>query len=452
MDNSVIKVENLSKRYRIGLKETKAKTLTRQVLDTIQTPLRNFKRLTSLGSFDKDDASIYWALKDINFQVNRGEVLGVIGRNGAGKSTLLKILSRITDPTAGSALLAGRVSSLLEVGTGFHPELTGRENVYMNATILGMRRREVDRKFDEIVDFAGVEKFIDTPVKFYSSGMKVRLGFAVAANLDPEILIIDEVLAVGDVQFQQKCMGKMDEVARQQGRTILFVSHSIPAIKTLCTKGLLLEAGRLSFFGPVSETVNRYFKTDDRATGAFQPGKFSSGERVVVKSVSIENQHGIMTETFHIGDDLKVNVCLHSEEEFESPNIGIVIKSDVSAVSVANTMFDGTRTRRFIKGENFLSCTFRGLPLLPQEYNLSIIIRDSSAKTPLTTSKEIGYFVIATRMRDIGIFSPMADLIAADSVSPFIPYAWDFGNGDVQSFNLLDKVKGHNFNHHLKKI
>ncbi|MDF1845445.1 MAG: ABC transporter ATP-binding protein, partial [Rubripirellula sp.] len=202
---------------------------------------------------------IVWALRDITFNVNQGEVVGIIGHNGAGKSTLLKVLSRITDPTSGRAVIRGRVSSLLEVGTGFHPELTGRENVYMNGTILGMTKREIDSKFDEIVDFSGVEKFLDTPVKRYSSGMKVRLAFAVAAHLDPEILIIDEVLAVGDIGFQRKCVGRMQDVA-QSGRTVLFVSHNAVALRSLCSRGILLEGGRTIMDGKLPEVLGFYLK------------------------------------------------------------------------------------------------------------------------------------------------------------------------------------------------
>lgn len=441
MNDTVIQVEGLSKRYRLGLKEKKAETLAGQLIATIKSPFTNFRRLANLSNFKDVDDSIFWALNDISFEVNKGEVLGIIGRNGAGKSTLLKILSRITEPTSGSVKIQGRVASLLEVGTGFHPELTGRENVYMNGTILGMRRKEIDKKFDEIVDFSGVEKFIDTPVKFYSSGMKVRLGFAVAAHLEPQILIVDEVLAVGDSEFQKKCMGKMDEVATKEGRTILFVSHSMPAIKTLCSKALLLEEGKLKFLGTTEKTINQYFKREDIEDGQFAPGRFSDTEKVVIKRVSIQNQHGVKTEVFQVGDDLTVNLLLDSEEEFEQPNIGIVIKSNVGAVTVANTMIDGIKTGKFKKGENTVSCTFKNMPLLPQEYHLSIGIRASDARTSLTTSKEIGYFVIATRMKDLGIESPMADILAGDSVSPFIPYIWDFGNGNIKAFNILDNVK-----------
>lgn len=254
----VIKVDNLSKRYRLGLKEKQSDTLVGQVSNIIKSPFQNLKRLRNLSQFNFQDDSVFWALKDISFEVKEGEVLGIIGKNGAGKSTLLKILSGITDPTKGKIEIFGRVASLLEVGTGFHPELSGRENIYMNGTILGMSRREIDSKLDEIIDFSGVEKFIDTPVKFYSSGMKVRLGFSVAAHLEPEILVIDEVLAVGDYEFQKKCLGKMDEVSRNQGRTVLFVSHNLEAISTLCSSAILIKSGTLYTKGNTKNVISEY--------------------------------------------------------------------------------------------------------------------------------------------------------------------------------------------------
>ncbi|MBT8040742.1 MAG: ATP-binding cassette domain-containing protein [Gammaproteobacteria bacterium] len=250
----VIRVENLSKRYQLGL--THAGSVRELVNDA-------FARLTGgqrgSGPIERESADHVWALRDVSFEVNPGEVLGIIGRNGAGKSTLLKILSRITTPTAGRVEMRGRVASLLEVGTGFHPELTGRENVYMNGTVLGMTRREINREFDSIVDFAGVETFIDTPVKRYSSGMTVRLGFAVAAHMSPEILIIDEVLAVGDAEFQRRCLGKMEEVSLQ-GRTVLFVSHQMGMIARLCGRVVLMENGGVSADGDTDAVIGEYLR------------------------------------------------------------------------------------------------------------------------------------------------------------------------------------------------
>lgn len=285
MSQPIITVENLSKAYRIGLKEEIPDTLVGAMTSWARAPLQNWRRLRRLNTFDlsktakhngngtsvaekdrpaEEEEDIIWALRDVSFEVKEGEVIGIIGRNGAGKSTLLKILSRITEPTSGRAVIRGRVSSLLEVGTGFHPELTGRENIYMNGTILGMTKREIDRKFDEIVDFSGVEKFLDTPVKRYSSGMKVRLAFAVAAHLDPEILIVDEVLAVGDMQFQEKCLGKMKQLTGDS-RTVLFVSHNLEAIKRLCCKVLLLADGTVCTAGLPSNVIDRYATAQVRA-------------------------------------------------------------------------------------------------------------------------------------------------------------------------------------------
>jgi lipopolysaccharide transport system ATP-binding protein len=269
MADLAIRVNNLGKQYRIGIEREQYQTLRDNLASAIAAPFRAAKSFFTpmdrekLRSLDK-----IWALKDVSFEVQKGQILGIIGRNGAGKSTLLKILSRVTEPTEGQAEIRGRVGSLLEVGTGFHPELTGRENIYLNGAILGMKRIEIDRKFDEIVDFSEVEKFIDTPVKRYSSGMYLRLAFAVAAHLEPEILVVDEVLAVGDAEFQRKCLGKMTDVA-QEGRTVLFVSHNMSAILRLTRETILLDKGRLVLRAPTSEVVDTYIS-----------GNFSkSGER-----------------------------------------------------------------------------------------------------------------------------------------------------------------------------
>ncbi|MDP4261645.1 MAG: ABC transporter ATP-binding protein [Bacteroidota bacterium] len=250
MNDIVIKAENLGKKYMIFHESPERYSTLRDVIHQKTKSLFSKKKQTAREEF--------WALKDINFEVKRGEAVGIIGRNGAGKSTLLKILSRITEPAEGYVEMNGRVSSLLEVGTGFHPELTGRENIFLNGAILGMSRAEIKKKFDDIVDFSGVEKFLDTPVKRYSSGMYLRLAFAVAAHLEPEILIVDEVLAVGDAEFQKKCLGKMDEVSKKEGRTVLFVSHNLGAVQNLCSRGLLLQDGALSFSGDMDKTISRY--------------------------------------------------------------------------------------------------------------------------------------------------------------------------------------------------
>jgi lipopolysaccharide transport system ATP-binding protein len=258
MNNLAIQVIKLGKQYRIGASPDRYNTLRDSIIGALKTPIRRIRQGFMPAS--EDEHNIIWALKDVSFDVKQGQVLGVIGRNGAGKSTLLKILSRVTEPSAGEVQIRGRVGSLLEVGTGFHPELTGRENTYLNGAILGMHRSEIDRKFDEIVDFSGVEKFIDTPVKRYSSGMYLRLAFAVAAHLEPEILVVDEVLAVGDAEFQRKCLGKMSDVA-QEGRTVLFVSHNMSAILRLTEETIVLDRGQLVKRASTIEAVDYYMSS-----------------------------------------------------------------------------------------------------------------------------------------------------------------------------------------------
>jgi lipopolysaccharide transport system ATP-binding protein len=308
-----IKAKNLSKIYRIGMKENMSDSFGGAIIDCIKSPLKNYHKYRSLYKFkdidfepnygqDSHPNDIIWALKDVSFKVKIGEVVGIIGRNGAGKSTLLKILSKITDPTKGYAEIRGRVSSLLEVGTGFHPELTGRENIYLNGTILGMSKKEVERKFDEIVMFSGVEKFIDTPVKRYSSGMSVRLAFSVAAHLEPEILIIDEVLAVGDAEFQKKCLNKMEN-AGQQGRTVLFVSHNMPAIARLCERTILLNEGRVMMDGPSAEIVSNYLTSGLGTMAAREWGESAKapGSNIVrLRAVRVLSESGRICETINI--------------------------------------------------------------------------------------------------------------------------------------------------------
>jgi len=312
-----ITVENLSKAYRIGLKEEVHRTLTAAGLSWVKAPVRNFNRLRRLNTFaagfergTTEQADVIWALRDVSLEIRRGEVVGIIGRNGAGKSTLLKILSRIARPTRGRAVIHGRVSSLLEVGTGFHGELTGRENVYLNGTILGMRKHEIDRKFDEIVDFSGVEKFIDTPVKRYSSGMTVRLAFAVAAHLDPDILIIDEVLAVGDAAFQKRCLGKIHEVATG-GRTVLFVSHNMAGIQHLCPRSMWLDNGVLRGSGPSHELVRAYLADSSDPCDSPQrtfPGRPT--QAVQLMAVTLCDSFGSLRNHFSCDDAIRIRLTL----------------------------------------------------------------------------------------------------------------------------------------------
>jgi lipopolysaccharide transport system ATP-binding protein len=304
-----IKAEKLSKIYRIGLKEKIHDSLASAAIGFLRSPLTNYKTYRSMYDFrdirkkGPDEAkSIIRALDEVSFEVKHGEVVGIIGRNGAGKSTLLKVLSKITTPTGGRAEVYGRISSLLEVGTGFHPELTGRENVYLNGTILGMRKKEVDQKFDEIVSFSGIEKFIDTPVKRYSSGMKIRLGFSVAAHLEPDILIIDEVLAVGDAEFQKKCLNKMEDVGKT-GRTVLFVSHNMPAVTRLCDRSIWIEGGKLIADGPSDEIVKNYLCSDLGTSAAREWNDLNTapgGDKARLRAVRVRSEKGRITDTIDI--------------------------------------------------------------------------------------------------------------------------------------------------------
>lgn len=315
--NIVIKVENISKCYRIGLKENMQDSFAKSIFSFIKSPLENYRKYRSLYRFNdlnhkNDSSDIIWAVKNVSFDVRQGEIVGIIGLNGAGKSTLLKILSKITEPTSGRAEIRGRISSLLEVGTGFHPELTGRENIYLNGTILGMRKKELSRKFDEIVDFSGVEKFIDTPIKRYSSGMKVRLAFAVAAHIEPEVLLIDEVLAVGDIQFQKKCLDKMDDIGKH-GKTILFVSHNMAAVTRLCRRTLLISKGGVLYDGPSHEVVSHYMggEKGTKAQRTWQPEEAPGDEVVRLFSVRVLSESGCVSEAV----DIRRPVTIETEYE-----------------------------------------------------------------------------------------------------------------------------------------
>lgn len=326
MSDTAIKVENLSKLYQLG--EVGTGTLSKD-LNRWWAKLRgNEDPYAKLGQVNdrtkKVESDFVWALKDINFEVKQGEVLGIIGKNGAGKSTLLKILSKITSPTTGKIYTKGRIASLLEVGTGFHPEMTGRENIYLNGAILGMRKWEIEKKFDEIVDFAGVEAYIDTPVKRYSSGMYVRLAFAVAANLECEILIVDEVLAVGDSEFQKKCIGKMSDISKGGARTILFVSHDLIAVQKLCSRSMLLENGRMLISGITPDIINHYFINTKNQVNKSLEGNFNKRKgfgKVKLSRITIDQP------TFNIAQDISIYFELNSSEKLDDCLIFISLKN-----------------------------------------------------------------------------------------------------------------------------
>ncbi len=301
---AVLTVNHLSKRYILGGPDQLNTSFREMLMGTITAPFKRYKALSG----QVDESQLFWALEDINFQVHQGEVVGIIGKNGAGKSTLLKILSRITTPTGGSVTIKGNVASLLEVGTGFHPELTGRENIYLNGAILGMHRKEINSKFENIVEFANIEKFVDTPVKRYSSGMYVRLAFSIAAHLEPEILIVDEVLAVGDIEFQKRCLGKLSDIATQ-GRTVLFVSHNMSAINRLCNRGILLEKGRLRVDGNVNDVIRVYLQDDQAfSNGLWINPDVDDGAEVHVERIEILNEESQATNLFNFNEKIEVKI------------------------------------------------------------------------------------------------------------------------------------------------
>lgn len=332
MSEPVIQIDNLSKRYVISHQANARDGLRHQIEDAVRNPFRWLAAKKRAWASAHED---FWAVKDVSFDVHAGDSIAVVGRNGAGKSTLLKLLSRITEPSSGRVTLTGRVASLLEVGTGFHQELTGRENIYLNGAILGMSKVEIKRKFDEIVAFSEIEKFLDTPVKRYSSGMYVRLAFAVAAHLEPEILIVDEVLAVGDSEFQKKCLGKMGEVA-QGGRTILFVSHNMGAVRRLCKKAVMLESGKLVTVGQTEDVLSRYLKSADSGGGerVWPEGPYRKRDpRVWLQALRIRNADGLVTDRIDISRPMTVDVEYELKEEM--PLFRVALKFETSDGTLA---------------------------------------------------------------------------------------------------------------------
>ncbi len=355
MSQSIIQVKNLSKSYIISHEGGQERyTSLRDVISQKTKQLFSFASTNNQinKSTSKEE---FWALKDVNFDIQQGDRVGIIGRNGAGKSTLLKILSRITEPTTGEIRIKGRVASLLEVGTGFHPELTGRENIYLNGAILGMSRSEIKRKFDEIVDFAEVEKFLDTPVKRYSSGMYVRLAFAVAAHLEPEILVVDEVLAVGDAQFQKKCLGKMQDVSKNEGRTILFVSHNLGAVVSLCERGILLDRGKLKEEGSISSVINRYLKTDVNENFGYVRNRKSISP-VFIKTIELINEKQDLANSFKHNEKIGLIIQLHKDEKINAEYKLLVTVQDKMRrkISSAETVINASNIQLWID-ENFLT-------------------------------------------------------------------------------------------------
>jgi lipopolysaccharide transport system ATP-binding protein len=391
MSNTAIKVEGLSKRYRIGAQQRAYRTLREKLNEVALAPVRAVKSLSNSdgngngnGNGHKSKSETFWALKDISFEVKPGEAVGIIGRNGAGKSTLLKILSRITEPTEGYADIKGRIASLLEVGTGFHPELSGRENIFLNGSILGMKRVEIRKKFDEMVAFAEIEKFIDTPVKHYSSGMYVRLAFAVAAHLDPEILLIDEVLAVGDAEFQKKCLGKMGDVAKE-GRTVLFVSHNMVAIENLCDRGLLLRDGQVSYAGGVEECVAAYMDSgimshEGDVDLTVHPTRRSEA-LPLLQRVRLLDKDDNVKDRFGCGEPMKIEFTFEPVVNLRSPQFGIGVDDWTGSRIFSLTTYFSDSELPSLERACRVSCQIDELPLAPGRYNMSFSV--GNAHNPL---------------------------------------------------------------------
>jgi lipopolysaccharide transport system ATP-binding protein len=390
MSKPVITVENLSKSYLVGHEVAQSERYT-ALRDIIARETRNFVRKASDMLHGRqivqgDDIEEFWALKDISFEVKQGEILGIIGSNGAGKSTLLKILSRVTEPDRGQVRIRGRVASLLEVGTGFHPELSGRENIFLNGAILGMTRGEVRKKFDEIVAFAGVDKFIDTPIKRYSSGMYVRLGFAVAAHLEPDILVVDEVLAVGDAEFQKKCLGKMDEVSRREGRTVLLVSHNMGAIGTLCERTIYLGNGRVRAIGMTREIVPMYlsdaFEAQPQSLDRSRLPGF--GQRVRFSNIKLLASEGT---NLRFGDPLRFALSVRADARVTDVSIGSSI-FDRSGVCIGTLCTDETFSID-PRQELTLRLVIRNLNLAPGRYHAGFSIGHGSFRDSLRHDLDI---------------------------------------------------------------
>jgi lipopolysaccharide transport system ATP-binding protein len=418
-NHPAIRVSHLSKQYKLGGPQEPYHTLRDAIVNSLKAPIKIFHKAPPVEGF--------WALKDVSFEVEPGEVVGIIGRNGAGKSTLLKILSRITSPTEGTVELHGRVGSLLEVGTGFHPELTGRENIYLSGSILGMKRREIDARLDDIVKFSEIEQFLDTPVKRYSSGMYVRLAFAVAAHMDTEIMLVDEVLAVGDAQFQKKCMGKMEDVSKGEGKTVLFVSHNSNAITSLCNRALWVNEGKITEDGEAKKVVGDYLGQIQKG---FEFGQVSGKEKIIIKKILLKNQKGEKTNNFLFGEDLILELFFYAPEKIIKPKFWIAVGSQFGSLFGANMLLDDC-SPEYIEKEGRIICIFHKLPLLAQQYTISLGIRDEYGRDNLIKTREAGFFNVIGSMKDIGFHGHLADALCGSSTPVVLSYEWQFPKNEM---------------------
>ena len=372
MNTNVISIEGIGKLYQLA-GEGQRHTSFRDALTAMAlAPIRRFRALrgASVGTED------FWALKDVSFEVEQGDVVGIVGRNGAGKSTLLKVLSRIVEPTEGRAVLRGRVASLLEVGTGFHPELSGRENIYLNGSILGMKKREIDARFGEIVAFAEIEKFLDTPVKRYSSGMYVRLAFAVAAHLEPEILIVDEVLAVGDAEFQKRCLGKMKELSTGGGRTVLFVSHNMTAVRSLCSKGVLLHQGTVAMQGTADEVVRQYLTPSSVSNAVTMQFKAPASAKIWMTDATllVDEEPAVIAP---MGSSLRIAIGFEAETPLKHPRLGYVLQTaEGDRILNSNNRYQPSPAFHAPVASGVIECDLGVPPLMPGRYTLSFWLGD----------------------------------------------------------------------------
>ncbi len=397
----VIKVEDLAKAYQLGNFGTG--TISRDIERTWARLRGKEDPFLKIGQVNNRDISgtsdVVWSLKDINFEIEQGDAVGIIGRNGAGKSTLLKILSRVTSPTLGSVKIKGRIASLLEVGTGFHPELSGRENIYLNGSILGMRKAEIKRKFDEIVDFSGVERYIDTPVKRYSSGMYMRLAFAVAAHLESEILIVDEVLAVGDAEFQKKCLGKMGDVSKGEGRTVLFVSHNMASVKALCKKGLVLAHGQSQYSGSATSAITYYLKGNSVSLNKKQFERQYDKPEFTLHEISLNPKGKTADDALDEYQEIELNTIITIKTDAANLHLTYVLNNENGeALFTFSHINSGKKLK---KGKNQLKCFFPKGFLNIGTYYLSIYLIENS-KTTLFSENDILSFDVQEGEREIG--------------------------------------------------
>jgi lipopolysaccharide transport system ATP-binding protein len=370
----IIEIRNIGKKYNISHQRGGYLTLRDVITNIFRNPFGFLKKKAKV-IIGRSRTEEFWALDDVSFDVEKGDVIGIIGHNGAGKSTLLKILSQITPPTTGEIKINGRVGSLLEVGTGFHPELTGRENIFLNGAILGMKRDDIVKKFDEIVEFSGVQKFLDTPVKYYSSGMYVRLAFSVAAHMEPDVLIIDEVLAVGDAEFQKKCLGKMDDITRKEGRTILFVSHNLAAIQNLCKKCILLENGKIKFFGDTDQAIFEYTKKGlvNEPFKKIKPENHIRGTyEAKIKNVKISNGSGSLAGSFLINEKISFEVDYLVTEKSRELSFWVLFSDQNGLVVLNSLQKDSRELIRPVVGEQKIKIDFDNLGLMPGVYMIAI--------------------------------------------------------------------------------